>query len=379
MSYISLLQEHATNLKNNIDAGREREDVGASQKAQDLQEKYQQVLDHYNAGAGAISTLSGAFHQGRKVYKGLVKNQAQKTANAATARTSTPAELTETSTPQAEAEAQPAPARGDEEGTVPSKATEVQPSGPIGTATDDPADIGNRLDRMVQEATPDPQANPNVRGGRGFKNLVERGARQAPFQGNKNFPVAAADEFESDVRQTPLTPSQRRLVADPDAERPSPASRLIDAGGPDAGSARHSPLSGTRNPNVPDTLEGDIGNQGGKTLSSTFVRKGASEAAEEGASAIGKVLPKAASTANTISQTASKVAGSIGTEGLEAGAMTALDAIPIVGELAGAGLGLYSLFHGLADKPPSAQDELAKEPTAAEGSSIDTTALLGKT
>ena len=218
MSYISLLQEHATNLKNNIDAGREREDVGASQKAQDLQEKYQQVLDHYNAGAGAISTLSGAFHQGRKVYKGLVKNQASKAANAATARTSTPAELTETSdtpTPTAEREAQPAPARGDEEGTAPSRATEVQPRGPIGTATDDPADIGNRLDRMVQEATPDPQANPNVRGVRSFKNLVNRGARQAPFQGNKNFPVAAADEFESDVRSAPLTPQQRRLVADP--------------------------------------------------------------------------------------------------------------------------------------------------------------------
>ncbi len=346
MSYISLLQEHANNLKSNIDAGNERTDVSASQKAQGLQEKYQEVLDHYNAGTGAVSTLSSAFHQGRKAYRGLATQQAQKARNALTARTSTPAELTKPTpapaTPTA-SEPVPAPATATEEAT----ATQV-----------------------------DPAQNLNAKGGRGFTNLVERGARQAPFQGNTNFPVARADEIESDVRQAPLTPQQARLVADPTAPRPTPADRLIDSeGGPEAGSARHSALSGRRNDNVPDTLEGDIGNQGGKSLSTTFVRTGAGEA-EEGASAIGKVLPKATS---AISGTASKVAGAIGSEGLEAGAMTALDAIPVVGELAGAGLGLYSLFHSLTDKPPTAQEELAKEPTASEGSSIDPTALLGRT
>ena len=312
MSYISLLQEHANNLKSNIDAGNERTDVSASQKAQGLQEKYQEVLDHYNAGTGAVSTLSSAFHQGRKAYRGLATQQAQKARNALTARTSTPAELTKP-TPAPASEPVPAPATATEEAT----ATQV-----------------------------DPAQNLNAKGGRGFTNLVERGARQAPFQGNKNFPVARADEIESDVRQAPLTPQQARLVADPTAPRPTPADRLIDSeGGPEAGSARHSALSGRRNDNVPDTLEGDIGNQGGKSLSTTFVRTGAGEA-EEGASAIGKVLPKATS---AISGTAR------------------------------AGLGLYSLFHSLTDKPPTAQEELAKEPTASEGSSIDPTALLGRT
>ncbi len=342
MSYISLLQEHANNLKSNIDAGNERTDVSASQKAQGLQEKYQEVLDHYNAGTGAVSTLSSAFHQGRKAYRGLATQQAQKARNALTARTSTPAELTKP-TPAPASEPAPAPATATEEAT----ATQV-----------------------------DPAQNTNLNRLGGFNETVDRGAIQAPFQGNTNFPVARADEIESDVRQAPLTPQQARLVADPTAPRPTPADRLIDSeGGPEAGSARHSALSGRRNDNVPDTLEGDIGNQGGKSLSTTFVRTGAGEA-EEGASAIGKVLPKATS---AISGTASKVAGAIGSEGLEAGAMTALDAIPVVGELAGAGLGLYSLFHSLTDKPPTAQEELAKEPTASEGSSIDPTALLGRT
>ena len=345
MSYISLLQEHANNLKSNIDAGNERTDVSASQKAQGLQEKYQEVLDHYNAGTGAVSTLSSAFHQGRKAYRGLATQQAQKARNALTARTSTPAELTKPT---------PAPATPSASEPVPASATSEQ-----ATATQ-----------------VDPAQNTNLNRLGGFNETVDRGAIQAPFQGNKNFPVAQADEIESDVRQAPLTPQQARLVADPTAPRPTPADRLIDSeGGPEAGSARHSALSGRRNDNVPDTLEGDIGNQGGKSLSTTFVRTGAGEA-EEGASAIGKVLPKATS---AISGTASKVAGAIGSEGLEAGAMTALDAIPVVGELAGAGLGLYSLFHSLTDKPPTAQEELAKEPTASEGSSIDPTALLGRT
>ena len=59
--------------------------------------------------------------------------------------------------------------------------------------------------------------------------------------------------------------------------------------------------------------------------------------------------------------------------------MTALDAVPVVGELAAVGMGLYSLFHGMADKPPDAATEKAKAPTGAEGAAIDPSALLGKT
>ena len=70
--------------------------------------------------------------------------------------------------------------------------------------------------------------------------------------------------------------------------------------------------------------------------------------------------------------------GGIGSEGLEAGAMTALDAVPVVGELAAVGMGLYSLFHGLGDKPPDAEDEKAKVNPGAEGAAIDPSALLGK-
>jgi hypothetical protein len=58
--------------------------------------------------------------------------------------------------------------------------------------------------------------------------------------------------------------------------------------------------------------------------------------------------------------------------------MTALDAVPVIGELAAVGMGIYSLFHGLSDKPPDAEDEKAKVQPGAEGAAIDPSALLGK-
>ena len=75
---MSLLQEHANQLGNHITSNQELEDVAASQKAQSLADKYNEIQEHYNAGVGAISTLSSAFHMGRKVYKGLQKARAGK-------------------------------------------------------------------------------------------------------------------------------------------------------------------------------------------------------------------------------------------------------------------------------------------------------------
>ena len=78
MSYMSLLQEHANQLGNHITNNEELQNVAASQKAQSLADKYNEVQEHYNAGVGAISTLSSALHMGRKVYKGLQKARLSK-------------------------------------------------------------------------------------------------------------------------------------------------------------------------------------------------------------------------------------------------------------------------------------------------------------
>ena len=333
MSYISLLQEHANNLKNNIDAGQEREEVGASQKAQGLAEKYQEVLDHYNAGAGAISTLSGAFHQGRKIYRGYSKQAASRAAAKTQPLTSAPENAKGTPV-----EAAPAPA--------------PEPASPSG-----------------EGAEVDQAANPNARTGQGFKNLVERGARQAPFQ--RRTATQQADSNEFDTTQKPLTDTQMKQYSATSRYIATDADRQ---GEPEAGSALHaqpenSKLFSVRNKPV-DDLSGDIGNPAPKSLGSSFTAKTAAD--------IGEDTSKVASTAAKAGNAAAKVAGSVGTEGLEAAGFGALDAIPIVGELAGAGLGLYSLFHGLSDHPPSGQDLLAKAPTAGEGSAIDPSALLGK-
>ena len=71
MSYQSLLQQHADQLGQHIQASQALQNVAATQKAQSLAEKYNEVLEHYNAAASGISTLSGAFHKGRKIYRGL--------------------------------------------------------------------------------------------------------------------------------------------------------------------------------------------------------------------------------------------------------------------------------------------------------------------
>ena len=97
-------------------------------KAQSIQEKYQQVRDHFESAANDLMGAGAAIHMGRKVYnKWAARN--------ATARQSQKAASDNANDANATA--------GD------------RPTGPTGTATDDPEVIGARLDNMVAEGAPE--------------------------------------------------------------------------------------------------------------------------------------------------------------------------------------------------------------------------------
>ena len=347
MSYQSLLQQHADQLSNHINAASALQQVAASQKAQGLAEKYNEIQEHYNAAVGGISTLSGAFHKGRKIYRGLQKQQALK-ADKAQATTTTPK-------------------------------SEDTPTASSGNNT--LADPTARGEPLAEEPAVDPAANTNPNRLRGFRNLVNRGARQAPFQRRDAVQQADSDEF--DARQQPLTPEQMKQysVADNNPVRPTDADRL---GEPETGSAQHAPpenrkLFSARNPQADDdfasTNPQDFGQTKPRSLGSSFTPKNAEST--------GTSAPKPASTpASTAGEEAGNVAKTAATtageEGAEVAGLSALDAIPVVGELVGAGLGLYSLFHGLSSEPDDAQEELTKTKTPSEGVAIDPSAVEGK-
>ena len=99
----------------------------ADRKAQTIQEKYQQVRDHFESAANDLMGAGAAIHMGRKVYnKWAARNAAARQSQKATSDTANDAGAT----------------AGD------------RPTGPTGTATDDPEAIGARLDNLVAEGAP---------------------------------------------------------------------------------------------------------------------------------------------------------------------------------------------------------------------------------
>ncbi len=340
MSYQSLLQQHADQLTNHINASSAIQQVAASQKAQGLAEKYNEIQEHYNAAVGGISTLSGAFHKGRKVYKGLQTELSKKAAKA------------------------PASAP---------KSEDTPTSSPSNNNLADPTAAGEPL---AEAPAVDQAANPTARGGQGFTNLVKRGARQAPFQ--RRTAVQQGDSDDFDTRNTPLTDTQMKQYSATSRFPTTEADRLEE---PEAGSALHGDpenrkLFSVRNKPAEDdfasTNPQDFGQSAPRSLGSSFTPRNAESTASS--------APKPAATAGEEGANVAKTAAATGAEeGGEVAGLSALDAIPVVGELVGAGLGLYSLFHGLSSEPNDASEELTKTATPSEGVAIDPSAVEGKT
>lgn len=304
MSYQSLLQQHANQLGEHIQASQALQNVAATQKAQSLADKYNEVLEHYNAAAGGISTLSGAFHKGRKIYRGL---QAQRAAGGNPTPTEKPTSEDVSTSSGANS--------GTDLAARPADTPPVARGREFSSALGDPQQTSGATVRPEASAT---GATP--------QELEERVAEQSEGASHPtNTSEAAANHEQSD------------------------ADRL---GEPRVGNATHRDSEAVSNGTASggdgaDSLGGDLLDQGGKRIAGKGLTGAVSAAGEEGGA----------------------LAGEIG----------ALDAIPVIGEIAGAGLGLYSLFHGLSSEPATADEEATKVKTGSIGSAVDPSAVLGKT
>ena len=349
MSYQSLLQQHADQLTNHINASSALQQVAASQKAQGLAEKYNEIQEHYNAAVGGISTLSGAFHKGRKVYKGLQTELSKKAAKAQ------PSAPTTEDTPTSTATSKPS--------------TLANP-----TAAGEPLAEAPAVDPAAEASA----SNRNLRLGKNL-NVARKGAPSTPFQ--RRTAVQQGDSDDFDKSQTPLTDTQMKQYS---ATSRFPTTDADRQGEPEAGSALHAQpennkLYSVRNKPAEDdfasTNPQDFGQSAPRSLGSSFTPRNA----ESTASSAPKPATPAASAEDESGNVLKTAATTAGEEGGEVAGLSALDAIPVVGELVGAGLGLYSLFHGLSSEPNDASEELTKTATPSEGVAIDPSAVEGKT
>ena len=376
MSYQQMLNQYTNKMSDVRAHSEEMENQNIQSKANELEAAFNHITAPITAASEGISSAAGAFHTGRKIYnkvkaKRLLKAKAQKGQGEDT-------EGSQSAGNDGAAQAAKAEGNQVENSAAPANDPSPAPQKSIG----DTDQTDSVIDAMNEQATEgaargaeavDPAAegaaNPESLGltldrpGRTL-NIATKGARQAPFQ--------RPDD----------APQQQRPPTEPE-EGPQPQSEADKLGEPQAGEPSYSTGSvGSQatDPNLrADTLEGDIGNQGG----ASGISEGASAAEQGGSDAIstltntasragtlaGKAVSKAASTASDLTSTVP--------EALE-GASSALDFLGPVGLGVGAITGLVDLFENIFNKPKDAGD-IRTAPQTGEGAGVDLGAMASKT
>jgi len=381
MSYQDLLSQY-TQRMNDVKAHADDMEANNLQaKANSMEDAFKKITDPLTSASEGISSLGGAFHAGRKVYnrikaKRLAKAKAQKGEGEDTEGSQATGGDGADAAAKPEGQGTEAPTSEGAGQPVPSEPEPVAADAPTGSAisTEEAADAVVAKDNAQDageaanvesdpalEAAQNPELGTAMRTGRSL-NIATKGARQAPFQ--------RPDD----------APQQQRPPTEPE-EGPQPQSAADKLGEPQAGEPSYSTSgAGSQAQDVSqraDTLEGDIGNQGGaapKTISSE-----AGGAAEEGAEA-------GSSLGNTISEGAGNIGKTVGKtllqtgekalpEALE-GASTALDFLGPVGLGVGAVTGLVDLFENLFGKPNT--DKIQPAPEGGTAGGIDLGAMASK-
>lgn len=327
MALAQILAQHSRDLTATINHQNSVEQDNVDRKANDLEEKFQHAKDAIEGAGGEITALSGAYHLGRKIYKKVQEKRAQLKQNA---DNPTEGEGDSRATDASTNSGAPEPEGQESGGTESSSgqqaresqvAEESQPdSQPKQPEREDPSQESAGAGEEAEIEDPD-----TIMGGKGAYQLGDDdaipGTASKQPSGDLARNLASDDSPETTIAKTEGVDDKVGELADADV--PGDAENLS------ANIGKDDLMSGVRNV--------------GKRIASKFLSTGAEGALE----------------------------GGLETAGL------ALDAVPVVGEIAGVITGLVGLFEGLKHKKKEVEQTGQEATTGSTQvqAGIDTSAL----
>ena len=403
MSLADLLNNYSQEIGARVQHNEEVEQDNIDRKATTMQEKFEHAQSVIEGVGTELTSLGGAFHLGRKMYKKYQakygKNKAKNPAGNEETETSpeesgaggdggSPAnedgDPDRTGGEGAEGETAQRPAPTDGEGSSANSAEgggEAEAQASAEAPTDEPT--GEAPAQPTGEAPlPSTEGDAPVAFNLGSEQSQAQRSAQAD-ELEQNTDAIQGDDFGADVvRQAQARANQATQSAQDQLRTAEPVIR--DEGASDAQPAQASDAPHGVSNSGEDSSEAV--RQGANDAEQSAVR-GAEAGADEGSTltssltgARNAVMSEAdAGVGNMIKQgvtkVASKVGGALGDVGGLATTEGVLDALGPVGEAAGAIVGLVSLFENLFHKPDKVEDT---GPVQTQAGGIDPTALAQK-
>lgn len=406
MSLQSILQSYSQDINSISSHNSDVENEVRNRKAETLEEQFQHHLDAFNSGAQVLGTAAGAYHLGRKAYN---KYKARVRGNQANVK-----EEPDTK-PDAD---KPSGEDGDASASTRADAANA------GTDTSGANAEANTLSQRADEVQARFQA---------LKNKVQQGDAgtnpQAAAESNDGQQAAQEQAQDSQVQTNDAARVQSQAQSDTASQQASSASADAPAGEENpfslknfdpaeysrqTGSATTKTVQGERQVEFsrPDTTgQGNLGAgeedvlQQPRSIGTTITRGAEQPSARvqsltqdsSDLTGVGADVDRGVTVAqdtvngvrsgvgNAVKNVANKVAS--GAEKIlpESGSFLegaggavldgALDAIPVVGEIASIGMALYSLFSGDSHKPDPDAEDSTKSAIGTASTAIDPKAL----
>ena len=383
---MSALQQLMGNYSRDIQAlsqhAEDHNEEVADRKANDVNEQFNNYIDHIASGAQDLGSAAAAWHLGRKIYTKYQEKHANKPGQSG--------DSDNTSSAQSDAQADGAGGDASDE-TI----ARAQGAGTDPISTEDSFFPGSARDADADAVFRDDPGNLNLKA-----RARAQAAQEAPEGEQGAGPGADAGPAPepSAPEVQPQSTTTTTIQSDPGAR--TTQGEFGGQVGDTTGEFADEPsgqqgvsLRSQRVRNV-EPAQGDQGSPGSQVNRTQIETAGEDlEEGDEGLAsrlgsgiknmvggakgAIGDALD---SVGNMAKQTASKAASSLKSllpdsvnDALDTGLMTTdavLDGIPVVGEVASVITGLVALFEGIGNKPKTAEDESAQAAKEAPGTAV---------
>ena len=383
---MSALQQLMGNYSRDIQAlsqhAEDHNEEVADRKANDVNEQFNNYIDHIASGAQDLGSAAAAWHLGRKIYTKYQEKHANKPGQSG--------DSDNTSSAQSDAQADGAGGDASDE-TI----ARAQGAGTDPISTEDSFFPGSARDADADAVFRDDPGNLNLKA-----RARAQAAQEAPEgeQGAGEGADAGPAPEPSAPEVQPQSTTTTTIQSDPGAR--TTQGEFGGQVGDTTGEFADEPsgqqgvsLRSQRVRNV-EPAQGDQGSPGSQVNRTQIETAGEDlEEGDEGLAsrlgsgiknmvggakgAIGDALD---SVGNMAKQTASKAASSLKSllpdsvnDALDTGLMTTdavLDGIPVVGEVASVITGLVALFEGIGNKPKTAEDESAQAAKEAPGTAV---------